>query len=67
MADDFDDMVDAIVGRAEDLTAAARGSSQRAWRSWARAAFNGGANAAHAASKVRAQQELVAPEADAQS
>ncbi|CAK0824888.1 unnamed protein product, partial [Prorocentrum cordatum] len=66
IAEDFDDMVDATVGRAEDLTAAARGASERAWRSWAQAAFNGGSKAAHAASKVRAQQELVAPEADAQ-
>ncbi|CAK0845395.1 unnamed protein product, partial [Prorocentrum cordatum] len=64
-AEDFDYMVDAIVGRAEYLTAAARGASERSWRSWAQAAFNGGAKAAHAASKVRAQQELVAPETDA--
>ncbi|CAK0821668.1 unnamed protein product, partial [Prorocentrum cordatum] len=66
IAEDFDDVVDAIVGRAEALTAAARGASERAWRSWAQAAFNGGAKAARAASKVRAQQELVAPQAYSQ-
>eukprot|EP00959_Pyramimonas_sp_CCMP1952_P223460 4671829-Pyramimonas_sp.AAC.1 len=60
VAPGFDDMFQSVGTQAAKLRREDQRQSHKSWTSWARAAFEGGASAAHRVSKVPAMDQVIA-------